>query len=165
MDRPRHHERSDALLFGLFNTIGTVTLRAPPGASLVSITAQRLMVPDGSWHTRQGYGVCRGKGGYSEQNRRGKMASGQVPKAIFGYAGEVMPRTVQSGTKRPRPGTGPLKRSHALDLEHGVFRLNSPSQIAESAKQSAMRSKRREGTPYQSAMSLLKFYITRQGKR
>jgi hypothetical protein len=57
-----------------------------------------------------------------------------------------------------------MKRSDALDLEHGVFRLNSPRKIAESLKQSAMRSKRRKGTPYQSAMSMLNFYINRAGK-
>jgi hypothetical protein len=36
--------------------------------------------------------------------------------------------------------------------------------IARSLKRSAERSKRRKGTPYQSAMSMLNFYINRGGK-
>jgi hypothetical protein len=54
--------------------------------------------------------------------------------------------------------------SHALDLERGVFNLKEPKQIAESLKKSAVASKNRKGTPYQSAMSMLNFYINRAGK-
>ena len=36
--------------------------------------------------------------------------------------------------------------------------------IALSLKRSAERSRRRKGTPYQSAMSMLNFYINRAGK-
>ena len=57
-----------------------------------------------------------------------------------------------------------MKRSDALDLERGVFTKGSPGQIASSLKRSAMRSKRRKGTPYQSAMSMLNFHINRAGK-
>jgi hypothetical protein len=56
-----------------------------------------------------------------------------------------------------------MKHSNALDLEPGVFKGN-PRQIAASLKRSAMRSKRRKGTPYQSAMSMLNFHINRGGK-
>jgi hypothetical protein len=56
------------------------------------------------------------------------------------------------------------KRSDALDLESGVFKRANPKQIAASLKRSAERSKRRKGTPYQSAMSMLNFYINRGGK-
>jgi hypothetical protein len=56
------------------------------------------------------------------------------------------------------------KRSDALDLESGVFRRVNSKQIAASLKRSAERSKRRKGTPYQSAMSMLNFYINRCGK-
>jgi hypothetical protein len=78
-----------------------------------------------------------------------------------------MPRNLKPATKRVTRrywSAEAMKRSDALDLEHGVFRLNSPRKIAESLKQSAMRSKRRKGTPYQSAMSMLNFYINRAGK-
>ena len=57
-----------------------------------------------------------------------------------------------------------MKRSDALDLEPGVFTKEDPRRIAASLKRSAMRSKRRKGTPYQSAMSMLSFYINRGGR-
>src|SRR5438067_13766131 len=56
------------------------------------------------------------------------------------------------------------KRSNALDLEPTVFRSTSPRKIALSLKRSAERSKRRKAKPYQSAMSMLNFYINRAGK-
>jgi hypothetical protein len=56
------------------------------------------------------------------------------------------------------------KHSNALDLEEGVFKKRSAHQIALSLKRSAERSKRRKGTPYQSAMSMLSFAINRAGK-
>jgi hypothetical protein len=55
------------------------------------------------------------------------------------------------------------RRSNALDLEANVFTLSSPRKIAASLKRSAEASKRRKGTPYQSAMSMLSFYINRAG--
>jgi hypothetical protein len=56
------------------------------------------------------------------------------------------------------------KHSNALDLEPDVFKSKDPHRIALSLKRSAERSKRRKGTPYQSAMSMLNFYINRAGK-
>lgn len=55
------------------------------------------------------------------------------------------------------------KRSNALDLEAGVFTWNDPEKIAASLKRSAEASTRRRGTPLQSAMSMLNFYINRAG--
>jgi hypothetical protein len=54
--------------------------------------------------------------------------------------------------------------SNALDLEEGVFKKRSARQIALSLKRSAERSKRRKGTPFQSAMSMLTFEINRAGR-
>jgi hypothetical protein len=54
--------------------------------------------------------------------------------------------------------------SDALDLEQGVFKENDPKKIAQSLKRSAAKSKRRKASPYQSAMSMLNFYINRGGK-
>jgi hypothetical protein len=54
--------------------------------------------------------------------------------------------------------------SDALDLKAHLFKSGDASQIARSLKRSAERSKRRKGTPYQSAMSMLNFYINRAGK-
>jgi hypothetical protein len=55
------------------------------------------------------------------------------------------------------------KHSDALDLECDVFKSKDPHEIALSLKRSAKRSTRRKGTPYQSAMSMLNFYINRAG--
>jgi len=54
--------------------------------------------------------------------------------------------------------------SHALDLEEGVFTWDDPHAIALSLKRSAERSRSRKAGPYQSAMSMLNFYINRAGK-
>ena len=53
--------------------------------------------------------------------------------------------------------------SDALDLEEGVFTWSDPKRIAASLKRSAESSKRRKGSPLQSAMSMLNFYINRAG--
>jgi len=56
------------------------------------------------------------------------------------------------------------KHSNALDLEEGIFSFKDPKRIALSLKRSAELSTRRKATPYQSAMSMLNFYINRAGK-
>lgn len=56
------------------------------------------------------------------------------------------------------------EHSNALDLKKGVFTLDDPKKIAQSLKNSAKHSHRRKGTPFQSAMSMLTFYINRDGK-
>jgi len=55
------------------------------------------------------------------------------------------------------------RRSNALDLEPDVFKQSNPRRIALSLKRSAEESTRRKATPYQSAMSMLNFYINRAG--
>jgi len=57
------------------------------------------------------------------------------------------------------------EKSNALDLDPGVFTLGDPRAIARSLKRSAERSHRRKTTPYQSAMSMLTFYINRAGRQ
>lgn len=56
------------------------------------------------------------------------------------------------------------RESNALDLEPKVFAADDPAAIARSLKRSAERSTRRKGSAYQSAMSMLTFYINRAGK-
>jgi hypothetical protein len=56
------------------------------------------------------------------------------------------------------------KNSFALDLEDGVFTSDDPKRIAKSLKKSAEDSVRRKASPFQSAMSMLNFYINRAGK-
>jgi len=55
------------------------------------------------------------------------------------------------------------EKSNALDLEKGVFTLKDSKKIAKSLKMSSERSRRRKVGPYQSAMSMLNFYINRAG--
>ena len=54
--------------------------------------------------------------------------------------------------------------SHALDLAPDVFKSHDPKAIARSLKSSAEASTQRKGTPYQSAMSMLTFYVNRAGR-
>ena len=72
-------------------------------------------------------------------------------------------RITKSGSKR-RWSAEVSRHSDALDLEEGVFTKRSPRQIALSLKRSAEQSRRRKGTPFQSAMSMLNFQINRAGK-
>ena len=55
------------------------------------------------------------------------------------------------------------RNSDALDLQSSVFTWKDPKKIARSLSRSAKRSTRRKGTPLQSAMSMLNFYINRAG--
>ncbi len=56
------------------------------------------------------------------------------------------------------------EKSDALDLDRGVFTWKNPQRIAVSLKRSAEESNRRKASPFQSAMSMLNFYINRAGK-
>ncbi len=57
------------------------------------------------------------------------------------------------------------EKSDALDLEEGVFTFKNPRRIALSLKRSADESNRKKASSsYQSAMSMLNFYINRAGK-
>ena len=78
--------------------------------------------------------------------------------------------TAHRRSKRARSTTGRRRwsgavtaRSDALDLEPSVFKSTSAAAIARSLKRSALASRRRKGTPFQSAMSMLNFYINRGG--
>jgi hypothetical protein len=54
--------------------------------------------------------------------------------------------------------------SDAMDLEPHVFEQDDPKAIAASVQRSAERSERRKASPFQSAMSMLTFYMNRAGK-
>jgi hypothetical protein len=76
-------------------------------------------------------------------------------------------KTARKATKKrsgSRWSSQVTKRSNALDLDDRVFTWSDPRRIAASLKRSAERSRRRKGTPYQSAMSMLTFYINRAGR-
>ncbi len=67
----------------------------------------------------------------------------------------------QTGSKW---SAGVTKHSNALDLEKGVFTSGDPKKIARSLERSANQSSRKKAGSYQSAMSMLNFYINRAGK-
>jgi len=67
-------------------------------------------------------------------------------------------------SKNKKWATYVTKHSFALDLEEGVFTWEDPRKIAESLKKSAEASVRKKAEPFQSAMSMLNFYINRAGK-
>jgi hypothetical protein len=75
-----------------------------------------------------------------------------------------MSKAPKKSSKTRRWSSEVTKHSDALDLEPKVFKGKDPHRIALSLKRSAERSKRRKATPYQSAMSMLNFYINRAGK-
>lgn len=54
--------------------------------------------------------------------------------------------------------------SDAMDIESGIFKSGDADAIARSLKASSLHSRRRKGTPLQSAMSMLNFYINRAGR-
>ena len=75
----------------------------------------------------------------------------------------------RSASGRQQPGSlrwsaRVTRESNALDLENSVFTWKDPRRIAASLKRSAERSKRRKAAPFQSAMSMLNFYINRAGR-
>jgi hypothetical protein len=75
-------------------------------------------------------------------------------------------------TKKAKRKSRPVRKwskkvtetSNALDLRRNLFKLTDPKKIAQSLKRSSERSRRKKGTPYQSAMSMLNFYINRGGE-
>jgi hypothetical protein len=69
----------------------------------------------------------------------------------------------KSGSKNWKWSGAVTRNSNALDLEDHVFNSSDPHRIAKSLKHSAEVSKRRKGTPFQSAMSMLNFYVNRAG--
>ena len=76
-------------------------------------------------------------------NKRAQKASGEKPRHY--WSGEV------------------TRNSNALDLEPNIFASSNPRKIAASVRHSAEVSKRRKGTVFQSAMSMLNFYMNRAG--
>jgi type IV secretory pathway VirB10-like protein len=57
-----------------------------------------------------------------------------------------------------------METSDAMDIQRDIFKEGNAQEIADSLKKSSTRSKRRKGTPFQSAMSMLNFYINRAGR-
>ena len=76
--------------------------------------------------------------------------------------GRIASRQPRSGTKRWSQRV--TQTSNALELNHSVFTWRDPERIARSLKRSADASTRRKAAPFQSAMSMLNFYVNRAGR-
>jgi len=70
---------------------------------------------------------------------------------------------MKSRSKKRRWSGAVTSRSNALDLESNVFTQSNSNRIALSLKRSAEASTRRTAAPFQSAMSMLNYYINRAG--
>jgi len=57
-----------------------------------------------------------------------------------------------------------METSDAMDIQKDIFKSGTAEEIARSLKHSSTISKRRKGSPFQSAMSMLNFYINRAGR-
>src|SRR5262245_59141780 len=86
---------------------------------------------------------------------------------------KAAPRTTGRSHRKQRSGSRgsaskwsgrETRESDALDLDAGVFKLDSPNKIAASLKRSAERSRRRKADSFRSALSMLTFYINRAGR-
>lgn len=73
-------------------------------------------------------------------------------------------KKTKTKTKTKKWSQRVTETSAALELDAGVFTWDDPVAIARSLKRSAEQSARRKGGPYQSAMSMLNFYINRAGE-
>jgi len=73
------------------------------------------------------------------------------------------PKTKSNTAKGNRWVKHVAETSEAMDLEKGLFK-GSAKKVAAGLKKSVMASKRTKGTKFQSAMSMLNFFINRGGK-
>ncbi|RDK02488.1 DUF3175 domain-containing protein [Paraburkholderia lacunae] len=98
--------------------------------------------------------VARGKGGRPPRQRHAQAHAAHLAKTAK-----------SSATKRGQKWSHHvMETSDAMDIEPNIFKTGSAQSIAESLKRSSTQSRRRKGTPFQSAMSMLNFYINRAGR-
>jgi hypothetical protein len=95
-----------------------------------------------------------------------RSKSGRPPRQRHAHAAQHA-KSAASGTSKQSPKRWShhvMETSDAMDIEKDIFKTGSAQQIADSLKRSSTHSKRRKGTPFQSAMSMLNFYINRAGR-
>lgn len=98
--------------------------------------------------------VARGRSGRPPRQRHAQAHAARHAKA----AGTGTARSSRKWSHHV------METSDAMDIEHDIFKTGSAESIAQSLKRSSTNSRRRKGTPYQSAMSMLNFYINRAGR-
>lgn len=93
-----------------------------------------------------------------------RRRTGRPPRQRHAQA-DAARRNRQSVSKSPnRWSHHVMETGDAMDLDAGIFKTGSAEEIAQSLKRSSTQSRRRKGTPFQSAMSMLNFYINRAGR-
>ncbi len=97
--------------------------------------------------------------------RRGGVQLNGLHRRRHGLPTAFVEAVIVVAAKRTDWSQRVTETSDALDLDPGVFTLEDPRRIARSLKRSAERSRRRKADPFQSAMSMLTFYINRAGKQ
>ncbi|WP_433696218.1 DUF3175 domain-containing protein [Paraburkholderia phenoliruptrix] len=101
---------------------------------------------------------ARGKAGRPSRQRHAQAHAAQRRKASRASVGK------NSGKSERKWSHHVMETSDAMDLQPDIFKTGNAEEIAQSLKQSSTRSRRRKGTPFQSAMSMLNFYINRAGR-
>ncbi|MDB6084122.1 MAG: hypothetical protein JWN43_2003 [Gammaproteobacteria bacterium] len=81
-----------------------------------------------------------------------------------GASAKASPRRARRPQPKKKWSADVMRKSDAMDLQPGVFKLRSPGAVARSLKKSAEASHRRKSPPFRSAMSMLNFEINRGGK-
>jgi len=114
-------------------------------------------------HRRAAAGTGSRTSHRASSSRGAKSSRGPNSSGSATNAARSAKTSARSAGPRRRWSADVMRHSDALDLERSVFKSGSPRHIAQSLKRSAEASHRRKGTPYQSAMSMLNFYVNRGG--
>jgi|SRR5580698_1068168 hypothetical protein len=101
--------------------------------------------------------VARAKSGRPPRQRHAQVNASRAAKTGSG-------KQAKQATRSKRWSHHVMETSDAMDIESDIFKTGSAESIAESLKRSSTHSRRRKGTPFQSAMSMLNFYINRAGR-
>ena len=108
--------------------------------------------------------TCKSTSKSRRSPARGKSGRPPRQRHAQAHAAEQKKASRASGKSSRRWSHHVMETSDAMDLEHDIFKTGNAEEIAKSLKQSSTKSSRRKGTPFQSAMSMLNFYINRAGK-
>jgi Protein of unknown function (DUF3175) len=100
----------------------------------------------------------------TEHRKSAALRNVATRKTTRNAAGKAARKTPRRKAPPRRWSQRVTRKSNALDLKQGVFKLTDPKKIAASLKRSAERSSRRKAGAYRSALSMLIFYINRAGK-
>ncbi|AQH00909.1 hypothetical protein A9R05_18550 [Burkholderia sp. KK1] len=98
----------------------------------------------------------------ASKKKSGKTGSGKRPSTRQRHA-------LAGARKKPERSSHRwshhvMETSDAMDIQRDIFKSGNAQEIADSLKRSSTRSTRRKGSPFQSAMSMLNFYINRAGR-